>query len=62
MFVEVERHDVVLLEVLDLSLLVDQLALLILEFLLRDDPVVVYALPLLLEVGQQLLLLLVGAL
>lgn len=52
----------VLLQVLDLSLLVDELALLILKLLLGDDPIVVDALPLLLEVGEQLLLLLVGAL
>ena len=60
LLVEVESHDVILLEVLDLPLLVDELALAVLHFLLADDPVVVDALPLLLEVRQQLLLLLVG--
>lgn len=62
LFVEVERHDVVLFEVLDLALLVDQLALLILQLLLRNDPVVIYPLPLLLEIRQELLLLLPGLL
>ena len=60
LLVEVEGHHVVLLEVLDLPLLVDELALAVLQLLLADDPVVVYALPLLLEVRKQLLLLLVG--
>lgn len=50
----------VLFEVLDLPLLVDELALPVLQLLLADDPVVIDALPLLLEVCQQLLLLLVG--
>lgn len=60
LLVEVESHDVILLEVLDLPLLVDELALPVLHFFLADDPVVVDALPLLLEVRKQLLLLLVG--
>ena len=62
LLVEVERHDVVLLEILDLALLVNQLALLVLQLLLRNDPVVVYPLPLLLEIRQELLLLLPGPL
>ena len=62
LLVEVERHDVVLLQILDLALLVNQLALLILQLLLRNDPVVVYPLPLLLEIRQELLLLLPGPL
>jgi hypothetical protein len=62
LLVEVERHDVVLLEILDLALLVNQLALLVLQLLLRNDPVVVYPLTLLLEIRQELLLLLPGPL
>jgi hypothetical protein len=62
LLVEVEGHHVVLPEVFNLALFVDEFALLILEFLLGDDPVVVDAFALLLEVGQQLLLLLVGPL
>ena len=60
MLIEVEGHHVVLLKVLDLPLLVDELALAILHLLLPDNPVVVDTLPLLLEVSQQLLLLLIG--
>lgn len=52
----------ILPEILDFSLLVDEFALLVLQLLLGDDPVVVDSLPLLLEVRQQLLLLLVGLL
>lgn len=62
LLVKVERHDMILLEVFYLPLFIDELAFLILEFLLGDDPVVVDAFPFLLEVGQQFLLLLVGAL
>lgn len=59
LLVEVKSHDMVLLEILDFPLFVDELTLLILEFLFGDDPVVVDPLALLLEVGQHLLLLLV---
>lgn len=52
----------VLPQVLDFALLIDEFALLILQLLLGDDPVVVDALTLLLEVGQQFLLLLIGPL
>ncbi len=52
----------VLLEVLDLSLLVDQFALAVFQLLLPDDPVVVDAFSLLLEVSQKLLLLFIGLL
>jgi hypothetical protein len=62
LLVQVERHHVVLLEIFNLALFVNELALLVLELLLTDDPVVVYTLTLLLEVRQQLLLLLVGLL
>jgi hypothetical protein len=62
LLVEVEGHHVVLPKILNFSLLVDEFALLILQLLLGDDPVVVDSLPLLLEVRQQLLLLLVGLL
>ena len=51
MFVEIECHDVVLFEIFDLSLFVDEFALLILEFFLSDDPIIVDSLSLLLEVG-----------
>ena len=50
----------VLLQILDLSLFVDQLAFLVLELFLGDNPVVVDTFSLLLEVGQKFLLLLVG--
>jgi hypothetical protein len=60
LLVEVEGHHVILFEVLDFPLLIDEFALFILEFLLADDPVVVDPLSLLLEVGEQLLLFLVG--
>lgn len=49
-------------QIFDLSFLVDELALLVLHFLLGNDPVIINLLPLLLEVGQQLLLLVVGLL
>lgn len=62
LLVEVESHHVVLPEVLDFALLIDEFALLVLQLLLGDDPVVVDAFALLLEVGQQFLLLLVGPL
>lgn len=47
----------VFFKVLNLPLLIDELALLIFERLLGDDPVVVESLSLLLEIGQELLLL-----
>jgi len=50
----------VLLEVLNLPLLVDELTLAVLHLLLANNPVVVDAFPLLLEVRQQLLLLLIS--
>lgn len=62
LLVEVKSHDVVFLEVFNFALFVNELALLVLQLLLADDPVVVDALTLLLEVRQQLLLLLVGLL
>jgi hypothetical protein len=62
LLVQVERHHMVLLEIFNLALFVNKLALLVLQLLLTDDPVVVYTLTLLLEVRQQLLLLLVGLL
>lgn len=51
LFVEIECHDVVLFEIFDLSLFVDEFALLILEFFLADDPIIVDSLSFLLEVG-----------
>lgn len=60
MLIEVECHNVVLLEVLDLSLLIYEFALSVLHLLLADDPVVVYTFSLFLEVSKQLLLLLIG--
>lgn len=47
-------------EILYLALLIDKLALFILKFFLGDDPVIVDTLSLLLEIGQQFLLLLIG--
>ena len=47
-------------ESLYLALLIDELALFILKFFLGDDPVIVDTLSLLLEIGQQFLLLLIG--
>ena len=55
MLIEIESHDVVFLEILDLSLLIDHFALFVLELLLCDNPVVVKSLPLLLEIGQKFL-------
>ncbi len=61
LLVEVEGHHVVFPQVFNFTLFINQFALLILQFFFGDDPVVVDALTLLLEVCQQLLLLLVGA-
>lgn len=52
LLVEIERHHMVLLQILYFPLLIDQLALLILQFLFCDNPVVVYTLSLFLEVSQ----------
>lgn len=49
-------------QVLNLPLLIDQLAFLILQFLLCNNPIIVYSFPLLLEIGKQLLLLFVSLL
>lgn len=62
LLVKVECHHVVLPQIFDFALLIDEFALLVLQLLLGDDPVVVDALTLLLEVGQQFLLLLIGPL
>ena len=51
----------VLFQVLYFSLLINELTLLILQRLLRYNPVVVQSFTLLLEIGQQLLLLLKGS-
>lgn len=60
MLVEVKSHHMVFTQILDLTLLVYQLAFLVFQLFLGNDPVVVDPLPLFLEVGQKLLLLLVG--
>lgn len=46
-----------LLQILDLSLFIDELTLEVVDLLLGDDPVIVDFLPLLLEEGHQFLLL-----
>ena len=62
MLVEVESHYMVLFQVLNFTLLIDELTLLIFQFLLANDPVIVYPFPFFLKICQQFLLLLVGLL
>jgi len=58
LLVQVERYNMVFLEIFDFPLLVNKLALPVLHILLRDDPVVVYLLSLLLKKSYELLFLL----
>jgi len=52
LLVEIQSHDMIFLQIFDLPLLVDELTLLIFQFFLGDDPVIVDSFSFLLVVGQ----------
>ncbi len=58
MLIQVKRHGMIFLKIFNLPFLINQLALLILEGLLGNNPVIVEPLTFLLEVGQEFLFLL----